>query len=542
MNIHQIAEKLNTLAKSEKFEIGRLPELRKKHLGKKRLPDKIFTSKTIFDTTDTYAFHHGGRDEIQFNFGADYPDGNNFTRYAICFSLEPSQSLTNPVQDLEPFRKCFNECIDKHPVLFEGLKMWYYQNDNRYGNYSPRKIPDNWFKVRTFIAIGNIIEKPIDLLNEADLLQILAGFDKFLPIYQFCVLNLNPVVPTERRIAKVCWNENNWTYPSGPYGKSKQLNSHENERGYGHEEWLFDFEKLIDGYHYALLQPVQKGRDTFLNKYFDVRLFSRNSDTGEDVWVGAIKKLEAISDEEAQKVYATYLENGWIDEMASHIKSIDGDVKHFKSLIPRDTFNVRFKPENAELYSNFKIVEDFKTEIGTYHYQFVRDKHKALPQTKSKLKRRNFKFTSGSFDKSLKNRISNREKKAVQSEPVHDKIQKVLYKHLVNKYGEENVGIETDTGLSTRIDVSVNSTKGIILYEVKSYASVMISIRIALGQLFEYAFYPNPIDNLRALVIVSHLPIGDESKEYLEFLRNTTSLKIYYQSVDLDKEEVSKRS
>ncbi len=539
MNIHQLAEKLNTLAKKEKFEIAKLPELRKKHLGKKRLPGKIFTAHTIFDTTDTYAFHHGGRDEIQFNFGVDYPDGNNFTRYAICFSLESSRSLQNPVDDLEPFRKKFNECFELYPELFEGTEMWYYQNNNRFGNFSPRKIPDNWFKINTFIAIGNIIEKSIDALDEVDLLKILAGFDRLMPIYQYCILNTNPVKTIEKRIAKVCWNDNNWTYPSGPYGKSKQVKSHENERGYGHEEWLFDFEKLIDGYHYALLQPVQKGRETFINKYFDVRLFSRNSETGEDLWIGSISKLEVISDEEAQEIHSLYLEKGWLDEMVSHIKAIYGDAIHFKSLLPRNTFNIRFKPENAELYSHFKIVESFRTEIGTYHYQFVRDKQKTKPLITPKSRRRNFTFTSNSFDKSLTSRISIREKKAVQSEPVHDKIQEVLYKYLVKKFGVNNVGIESDTGLSTRIDVSVNSKKGIILYEVKSYASVMISIRIALGQLMEYAYYPNPIENLRALVIVSHIPINDESKEYLELLRNTTSLKIFYQSVDLNNEGVS---
>ena len=68
----------------------------------------------------------------------------------------------------------------------------------------------------------------------------------------------------------------------------------------------------------------------------------------------------------------------------------------------------------------------------------------------------------------------------------------------------------------------------------------MISIRIAIGQLLEYAYYPNPIENLHALVIVSHIPLDDESKEYLQFLRNTTSLKIFYQSVNLKNEEISK--
>ena len=541
MDIYQIAKKLNELAIAENFQIAQLPELRKKYLGKKQLPYKIFTTQTIFDKKDIYAFHHGGRDEIQFNFGEDNLDGEVCTRYAICFSLEPSHSLPNPVHDLQPFRQKFNECIVSYPELFADVEMWYYQNGKRYGNFPPQPIRDNWFQFRAFIAVGNLIKKPLEQLDEVDLFKILNGFDKFLPIYSYCVLNQPPNQTVEKRIARICWNDNNWTSPSGINGKSNQLESHENERKYGHEEWLFDFEKLIDGYHYALLQPVQKGRDTFLNKLYDVRLFSRNSDTKEDFWIGSIKNLEVISNEEAKEIYEIYNENGWLNEMTQHIKSVNGDYKFFLSLKPHECFNVRFKSEYAKLDSPFKSVEDFKNKIGTYHYQFVRDKTKPQSNAKPKLKRRNFKFTSSVFDKSLSNRISIREKKAVQSEPVHDKIQKVLYNHLVNKYGVSKVGIETDTGLSTRIDVSVNSEKGIILYEVKSYASVMISIRIALGQLLEYAYYPNPIENLSALVIVSHIPIDDVGKEYLKFLRETTSLRIFYQSVDLDKKDVSKK-
>jgi hypothetical protein len=543
MNIHQIAEKLNTLAKTEKFEIAKLPDLRKKYLGKKRLPFKIFTSHTIFDTKDIYAFHHGGRDEIQFNFGSEYlDDGEMYTRYAICFSLEPSHSLPNPMHDLQPFRLKFNQCIEMHPEYFEGVEMWYYQNNQRIGNFPPQIIPDEWFQLNTFIAVGNLIKKPIDHLDESDLLKILNGFDNLLPIYQFCVLQKTPVQSVENRIAKVCWNENDWTYPSGKYGKSKQQNSHENERGYGHEEWLFDFEKLINGYHYALLQPVQKGRVTFLNNFFNVRLFSRNSDTKEYLWIGSIKNLEVISNEDAEKVYKEYKEKGWLNEMAQHIKSVNGDVAHFRSLKPHECFNVRFKPEYAVLNSLFKKVEDFKNQIGTYHYQFVRDKSPLPTKERVKPKRREFNFTPGKFEKSLTNRISNRQKKAVQSEPVHDKIQKILYKHLLKIYGEDKVGVETDTGLTTRIDVSVSSNEGIILYEVKSYPSVMISIRIALGQLLEYAYYPNPIKNLKEMIIVSHIPIDSESQEYFEFLRETASLKVYYQSVDIDNEQVSKKA
>lgn len=541
-SIRQIAEKLNDKAKRENFEISNLSSLRKKYLGKKKLPHKIFSNHTIFNE---YAFHHGGRDEMQFNIGnEEFYSGKIFLRYGLCFSLEASQSLSNPIRDLEPFRKRFDQCVETYPNFFDGFEMWYYQNGKRYGNFSAQKIPDEWFQLKTFICIGNIIEKPLSELNDIDLTEILNGFDSLLPIYQFCVLQSPSILSKEKRIAKVCWNDNDWMNPSGENGKSNDAKSHERERGYGHEEWLFDFEKLIDGYHYALLQPVQKGRETFLNKIFDVKLYSHNSSTKQNVWVGSIKNLEVISNDDAKAIHTEYKREGWIDEMAKNIKVIGGDYQYFRTLKPHECFNVRFKPENAKLDKPYKPVEDFNSMIGTYHYQFVRDKTKqeVASTIRGKQKRRNFQFKSGKSQKSLGVRTFIRQKKIVQSEPLHDNIQEILYEQLVNIYSEKNVGMETDTGLATRIDISVRTDKGIILYEVKSYPSVMITIRAALGQLLEYAFYPYPIKNLKEMIIVSHIPIDQENKEYLEFIRQKTSLNIFYQSVDIDNKALSDKS
>jgi hypothetical protein len=541
MNIKQIAERLNEKAATEGFQIADLSELRKKYLHKKRLPSKIFTWQTIFDGEDKYAFHNGGRDEMQFNFGEEYSGHERvFSRYALSFSLEASHSLPNPVRDLEPYRKRFNQCIETHPDFFDGFEIWYYQNGERFGNLQAQIITDEWFQRGTFICVGNIIEKPLEELNENDLTQILKGFDSLLPIYQFCVLQSPSVLSKERRIAKVCWNKNDWVYPSAEFGKSNDAKSHERKRGYGHEEWLFDFAKLIGGYHYALLQPVQKGRETFLNKSFDVRLYSHNSDTKENLWVGIIENLEVISKEVAKDIYSQYKDKGWLDEMAQDIKSINGDISHFRKLKPYECFNVRFKPEYAKLDKPYKSVENFNNSIGTYHYQFVRDKTQS-PVVEAKGKKRIFKFKSGKSEKSLASRVSTRQRSVVQSEPLHDKIQEVLYSYLVALHGESKVGMETDTGLTTRIDVSVNSSEGIILYEVKSYPSVMLTIREALGQLLEYAYYPSPIDNLKEIIIVSHIRIGPEDKEYLEFIRQTTSLRLFYQSVDVDKRTISEK-
>src|ERR1700754_2452274 len=47
-----------------------------------------------------YAFHKGGRRELQFNVGFE-EDGAYF-RYGVAFSLEPSRDLSDPVEVLAP--------------------------------------------------------------------------------------------------------------------------------------------------------------------------------------------------------------------------------------------------------------------------------------------------------------------------------------------------------------------------------------------------------------------------------------------------------
>jgi hypothetical protein len=161
MTVKEIAEKLNEKAIAESYQISKLPELRKLHLNKKVLPNKIFTSLTIFDDVHKYAFHHGGRDEMQFNFGEEEVGGRRYTRCGLCFSLEASQSLPDPVNDLEPFRKRFNQCIDKHATFFRGFKAWYFKDGVKHGDYQPQRIPDAWFQYGNLICIGNIINKPL---------------------------------------------------------------------------------------------------------------------------------------------------------------------------------------------------------------------------------------------------------------------------------------------------------------------------------------------------------------------------------------------
>ena len=94
-----------------------------------------------------------------------------------------------------------------------------------------------------------------------------------------------------KKIARICWNTNGWTCPSGRIGKSKNKDSYEYKYGFGHEEWLFDIAKTINGYHYGHIQAVASYKE---NLFFDLPLFTINDKTKQRYWVGEILDVEPV--------------------------------------------------------------------------------------------------------------------------------------------------------------------------------------------------------------------------------------------------------
>lgn len=52
-----------------------------------------------------------------------------------------------------------------------------------------------------------------------------------------------------------------------------------------------------------------------------------------------------------------------------------------------------------------------------------------------------------------------------------------------------------------------------IIYEIKTYIDLWYSIRVALGQLLEYGYYPNRNEKYK-LVVVSNKIITKDIKQY----------------------------
>jgi hypothetical protein len=149
-----------------------------------------------------------------------------------------------------------------------------------------------------------------------------------------------------------------------------------------------------------------------------------------------------------------------------------------------------------------------------------------------------FEFESGQDDESIDEEFSLtsnyvREKREVEIKLLHKQISRSLTKYLVSIYGSINVRAEHPVRSSQkRIDLLVRTKCQYYFYEIKTYLSIKTSIREALGQLLEYTFDIGVVQPVE-MIIISHIPADDSIVKYMEFLRESYKMPLYYQCFDI---------
>jgi hypothetical protein len=178
LDIHGIAGKLNRLAPPH--PIGRLQDIRTQLKKLKRRPgDKIFSTQTTFDD---WAFHHGGRTELQYNIGYVDGDISDELRHGVAFSFELSHTLKS-IDVLVPKVKFFNDFMELNAGEFSDMRMWHY-DDGRSIDRPPGPIPSALVKEGVFVFLGN--RQPP---KKIDYEMILDDFDRLLPLYRYVESN-----------------------------------------------------------------------------------------------------------------------------------------------------------------------------------------------------------------------------------------------------------------------------------------------------------------------------------------------------------------
>ena len=114
-------------------------------------------------------------------------------------------------------------------------------------------------------------------------------------------------------------------------------------------------------------------------------------------------------------------------------------------------------------------------------------------------------------------------------DPYHDMMQNSLFELLSSGFeGYQNVKIE-----SGRVDLKAQTPSNHWHYfEIKT-DSPKLSIRKALGQVMEYAYFPSN-ERAEKLIIIAGDQPDEASIEYLLFVRKKFGIPVYYRAFDLE--------
>lgn len=340
----------------------------------------------------------------------------------------------------------------------------------------------------------------------------------------------------ELRIARMVYNTNNWEYPSGWEGKAK-TRSYEKSNGFGHEEWLFNLTMIVDGYHYGFLEPVNKFHSKYEGNYFDVLLYTIDERSKQKYWVGRVNNLEVIDKGTSDEIKQVYIDNGWYQKMVNELDNLNLDsskLHEWDSVY--SLFNVRFRPQNLVRYPPNTKVDDDDASISTNRYNLLHVRHVPTIISNEKCS-----FVLGQAKKRTR-RIATtvvqmQTERLIEYPYIHDQISIYLEKELTKVC--EEVFYEHASGNGGLIDIVARKGREIYFYEIKTHNDVRTCIRIALGQLIEYAYLPNQKLASKLFIVTQHTITDTKLLSYFKHLRDVLALPIYYIGFSLESKKIT---
>ena len=326
------------------------------------------------------------------------------------------------------------------------------------------------------------------------------------------------------KFCRVCWNTSGWRIPTGE--RIETGDSYVSTYGFGHEEWLFNYEWMIDGFRYGFLQPIGKHLPAYYGHQCSIALYTFTPDK-QTLLVGTIANAYIPEINELQDVLETYRTRGWLNQMREQVTNVGGEVGDLENPNPQAIANIRFVPEDVTIFDPRPRVTGDHTIVRNLRYHpfnwldnFPITDIQPPPYNEDDPRRSEHERTRAAQE-------------ASSIDPRHTRLQNRLYQHLCNTHGRERVHYEKNY-----VDLSLCLPDGNVFFEIKMEPSAKRCIRLAVGQLLEYSHYPT---NRRAerLVVVGDAPASQDDQVYLVHLRETYRLPIYYSRFSWEDDELS---
>jgi hypothetical protein len=327
-----------------------------------------------------------------------------------------------------------------------------------------------------------------------------------------------------RRLARIAFNSSGWQRPTGEAGDHESEGTYNAQNKFGHEDWLFRGEWVLDGWRYAFIQGLNKHRLAYLGQSLDVTLYTVLPDKRRRL-VATIYGLESLSDDQARDALNAFRARGWLKTMQEEVHDIGGQAQALGD--PKwaeHVLNIRYRLDQVELHPPDLFLADD---------EWIRDRRRYMLYKFDDADRTRIEQTIGarSGTQSLpeSRQLFRRGTKPVNYTPEHDKMQAKLMAELQAEYGREHVWREMDF-----VDVRVETDRELIYFEIKTDLDPRAVLRQAIGQILEYAYHPARTGRRPdRLVVVGRTTLGPEDEAYLSMLCERFKLPLGYRVVGI---------
>lgn len=317
-------------------------------------------------------------------------------------------------------------------------------------------------------------------------------------------------------VARICWNSKGWVYPTGE-AAAAEAGTYATEMGFGHEEWLFNYEWILDGWKYGFLQPVGKSRAKLERRTIDVRLYTI-SPHAEWFYVGHLGACEVLDERTAAAARTQFKKRGWFKDMVEQLDHVGGNQEglHYDEAVW--VFNIRFKPSDAVLYDPMVPVRPSDAIRKLRRYTLVRlsDEQRAIEQE--------WRTRVGT---TIRRPTGKQHREGVPAREVdlpHNQLQNELYSLLVHRFGRD--AVEMESGFA---DIRLRRDGATVLFELKSDSRARYAIREAIGQLLEYGYVAQQAgERVTDLIVAGPGELLPADSAYLQYLREQRGLPIRY--------------
>jgi len=160
----------------------------------------------------------------------------------------------------------------------------------------------------------------------------------------------------ERRYVRICWNTSGWKRPTGD-ARPLESDSYVSANGFGHEEWLFNFDWVLPPYRnsepglykYGYTQPLGKFYHSYRGKYFDILLYTFPPG-GVPYFAARIRRVFIPHQAEIEWARKQFVDNGWFEIMKRQLRGPGCDPSLLDDPIPFHVLNMRFKQNDLDIY------------------------------------------------------------------------------------------------------------------------------------------------------------------------------------------------